>query len=152
MNEVINIDVSELANYIFVKNTKNCPILININSLKTQKELFFLLFDLFCKGLILMYGENNKMTLNTLQMEQFDEMKKKLKCANIQLNLVLYDKDTAELLDLIPSNMTENYEKTIITQSLAKIRGEKENLDLKEYIFNLYMNDMMYCINFDILR
>lgn len=152
MNAIHHIDVSELAKYIFVKNEKQSEIMINITCLKTQKELFFLLFDLFCKGLILMYGKDNRMTLNTLGMDQFEEVKQKLRCAHIQLSLVLYDKDTAELLDLIPNNMTDNHERTIITQSLAKIRAEKENLDLKEYVFHLYMNDILYCINFDILH
>ena len=152
MSQVKNIDVSELANYIFVHNIHDNDILININCLKTQKELFFLLFDLFCKGIILMYGENNRMTLNTLNMEQFDEVKRKLKCARIHLNLILYDKEMAELLDLIPKDMDDNYERNIITYSLAKIRAADDNIDLKEFVFQLFMNNTLYCIHFDILH
>ena len=152
MSQVKNMDVSELENYIFIHNTHDNQLLININCLKKQKELFFLLFDLFCKGLILMYGENNRMTLNTLGMEQFDEVKRKLKCAHIHLNLILYDKEMAELLDLIPKDMDDHYERNIITHSLGKIRSADENMDLKEYVFNLFMNETLYCINFDILH
>lgn len=152
MSKIKKIDIGDLANQIFLKNINESKLLININCLKTQKELFFLLFDLFCKGIILLYGENNRMTLNTLGMEQFDEIKKKFKFAFINLNLILYDKETAELLDLIPTDMDDNYERNIITHSLAKIRSEKDNIDLKDFVFHLFMNKTLYCISFDILH
>ena len=38
--QCLNINVNEVANYIFKINT-NKEIFINVNSLKTKKELFF---------------------------------------------------------------------------------------------------------------
>ncbi len=149
--QCLNINVNDLANYIFKINTDK-ELFININSLKTKKELFFLLFDIFCKGIILMYGENNKMKLNNLELYQFDEIKTKLKYAHISLNLITYDKDTAQILDLIPSNDQEIKERNIIQNSIDTIVKMPDDEDLMNYIFHLYMNDTLFCINFDILH
>lgn len=153
MNSVsyLNINVNELANYIFKINTDK-ELYININSLKTKKELFFFLFDIFCKGIILMYGKNNKMKLNNLELYQFEEIKTKLKYAHISLNLIIYDKETAQILDLIPLNDQEIKEKNIIQNSIDNIVKMSDNENLKNYIFHLYMNDNLFCINFDILH
>lgn len=147
----VNINVNELANYIFKINTEK-ELFININCLKTKKELFFFLFDIFCKGIILMYGENNRMKLNNLELHQFEEIKQKLKYAHIHLNLIIYDKDTAQLLDLLPASEDDIREKNIIQSSIDKIVAMNDNDNLTDYIFHLYMNDTLFCINFDILH
>lgn len=146
-----NIDITELAQYVF-KNESESSIFIKINCLKTTKELFFLLFDLFCKGLIILFGDNNRILLNKLDMDQFDKVRAKLKLAHVDLNLHLYDKETAILLDMIPSNSDDRFEKTIIQNSLNKIHQMGDNEDLKDYVFQLYMNEILYNINFDIIH
>lgn len=146
-----NIDITELAQYVF-KNETESSIFIKINCLKTTKELFFLLFDLFCKGLIILFGDNNRILLNKLDMDQFDKVRAKLKLAHVDLNLHLYDKETAILLDMIPSNLDDRFEKTIIQNSLNKIQQMGDNEDLKDYVFQLYMNETLYNINFDIIH
>lgn len=146
-----NIDITELAQYVF-RNESESPIFIEINCLKTKKELFFLLFDLFCKGLIILYGENNKILLNKLGMDQFDEVKAKLKLAHVDLNLTLYDKETAVILEMIPDMIDDRFEKTIIQKSLAQINGMSDDMDLKEYVFQLFMNETLFNINFDIIH
>ena len=146
-----NIDITELAQYVF-RNESESPIFIEINCLKTKKELFFLLFDLFCKGLIILYGENNKILLNKLGMDQFDEVKAKLKLAHVDLNLTLYDKETAVILEMIPADIDDRFEKTIIQKSLAQINGMSDDMDLKEYVFQLFMNETLFNINFDIIH
>ena len=146
-----NIDITELAQYVF-RNENEFPIFIEINCLKTKKELFFLLFDLFCKGLIILYGENNKILLNKLGMDQFDEVKAKLKLAHVDLNLTLYDKETAVILEMIPADIDDRFEKTIIQKSLAQINGMSDDMDIKEYVFQLFMNETLFNINFDIIH
>tara|TARA_B110000238_G_C15983177_1_gene376945 strand:+ start:353 stop:805 length:453 start_codon:yes stop_codon:yes gene_type:complete len=150
MTTRVNIDVSEVANYIF-KTNNNKEILLNVNSIKTTRDLFFFLFDIFCKGLIILYGENNKMKLNDLEPRQFDEMKDKLKYAHIRLNMEMYDKSTAILLDLLPDDEGFN-EKSIIKKSIDDILLMAENEELNRYTFKLYMNENLFCINFDIIH
>ena len=145
----LNINVEELANFIFKLNDDNNIIYIQTSSIKTKKDLFFFLFDLFCKGLILLYGKgSNRILLNELQMDQFDEIKRKLKYAHIYLNMEVYDKKTAQLLDYLPSSEVE--ERNIIKSSLAGILNMGDNEELSDYVFKLYMNDNLICINFDI--
>jgi hypothetical protein len=145
-----NIDVSEVANYIF-KTNNDKEILLNVNSIKTSRDLFFFLFDIFCKGLVILYGENNKMKLNDLQPYQFDEMKDKLKYAHIRLNMEMYDKNTAVILDLLPDNDGFD-ERSIIKKSIDDILLMTENEELNKYTFKLYMNEYLFCINFDIIH
>lgn len=149
---VKNIDIHELAAFIFLKNTEENQLYLHITSLKTKKQLFFLLFDLFCKGLILLYGSGNRLLLNKLDMSQFDELKRKLKCAHVNLILTLYDAKTAQLLDLLPSDVKDHQESSIIRSSLNKILEMDDDEDLVNYQFHLYMNDTLFCISFDIIH
>ena len=146
-----NIDITELAQYVF-QNENETPIFIEINCLKTKKELFFLLFDLFCKGLIILFGDNNKILLNKLGMDQFEVVKAKLKLAHVDLNLQLYDKETAVILEMIPTDVDDRFEKTIIQKSLAQINGMPDDADLTNYVFQLFMNETLFNINFDIVH
>lgn len=150
MAKVMNIDVNDLATFIFTQNTDNNQLYINITSLKTHKQLFFLLFDLFCKGLLMLYGSDNKLLLNKLEMSQFDEIRQRLKLAHIDLVMEQYDDSTAKLLDLIPEEDIPNKETAIIRSSLNAIHGMRDDADLKDYQFNLYMNDTLFCIHFDV--
>ena len=145
---VVNIEVDELAQYIF-KTNKNNHIYINIRCLKTTKELFFFLFDIFCKGVVLLYGKNNKTLLNNLQLYQFEEIKDKLRYAHIKLNLEIYEKDTAILLDLMK---TSDSEKMIIQQSIDDIINMNDDEDLTNYVFKIFMNESLFCIHFEIMR
>lgn len=145
----MRIDVDELATFIFKKNTENKELYLNIRSLKTTKELFFFLFDIFCKGIILLFGENNKMKLNSLEPYQFELIKENMKYAHILLTMTTYDESTAKLLDLIPENVKE---KNVIQDSINDITKMEENEPLTEYVFKLFMNETLFCINFDIIR
>lgn len=145
---VINIEVDELADYIFKTNQCN-QIYINVRCLKSTKELFFFLFDIFCKGIVLLYGKNKKTLLNNLQLYQFEEIKEKLRYAHIKLNLEIYNKDTAILLDMMKE---ANNEKMIIQQSIDDIINMNDNEDLSKYVFKIFMNESLFCIHFEIIR
>jgi ADP-glucose pyrophosphorylase len=148
---MLNIDVSEVAKYIFEINTEK-EIYLNVKSIKTSRDLFFFLFDIFCKGIIILYGENNKMKLNDLQPYQFDEIKQKLKFAHIKLNMEIFDIQTAVLLDLLPEEGDEYNQKNIIQKSIDYIMLMNDNEELNTYTFQLFMNDNLFCINFDIIH
>jgi hypothetical protein len=144
------IDVQDLANFIFVENKNNLNVIIEISSIKSNQELFFFLFDLLCKGLVLVYGENdsNQVCLNHLTIEQFEFMKTKFKNAHIKLNIVIYDHATAILLDLLD----ENYKKrNLIKESISKLESMETNEPLKDYIFNILIEDNLFCINFEVI-
>lgn len=146
-----SIDVQDLANFIFVANKNNSNIVIELSSITNNKDLFFFLFDLLCKGIVLVYGKDqaNKVCLNHLTIDQFEYIKKKFKNAHIQLHIIMYDVKTALLLDLIDENYAE---KNIIRESVSSLQLMDSNKELSEYIFYLIIDENLFCINFEIIQ
>lgn len=145
--EKISINVEDLARYIFKINTNN-KIFLDINSIKTNKELFFFYFDLFCKGLIITFSESNTLLLNKLTEEDFYKIKKKFELAHIKLNMSIYDVETAYLIDICEKK-TDLTEKEIIEKSIERLKNMNDNLELKEYEFNIYINGIINVISFE---
>ena len=138
------IDVARVAEYIFKKNVDS-TMYLEVNSLKTTKELFFFLFDIFCKGLILMFGEQNQVELNTLTAEQFAKVGEKLRYAHIKLCIDSYPRDTAEMLDLINKDSSS---KMILDESLQKINESDDNESLESYRINILMDNSFHQVSF----
>ena len=145
--EKICINVENLARYIFQTNNTN-KIFLDIKSIKTNKELFFFYFDLFCKGLVITFSEGNTLLLNKLTEEDFYKIKKKFELAHIKLNISIYDIDTAYLIDICESK-TNLKEKEIIEKSIEKLKDMDDNLQLKDYEFNIYINGIINVISFE---
>lgn len=142
-----NIDVDQLAFYIFTENDGK-EIFLDIQSIKTNKDLFFFCFDLFCKGLVILFGTENKLLLNMLTSENFDEIRRKLKYAHIHLKTLNYDVELAELLDIV--NKDTLNERNVLVESIDNLKGMEEQLELSEYIFNIYLNNTVMQIFFEI--
>jgi hypothetical protein len=142
-----NINIEELANYIFCIN-ENTEIILDIKSLKTNKEFFFFCFDLFCKGLVLLFGENNKLLLNNLTENQFDIIKLKFKYAHIFLHTEIYDIETAHLIDIIDKDKQDA--RQFLLDSIDNLKRLDDNLDIKEYNFNILLNDNVISLCFTI--
>lgn len=142
-----NIDVDQLAFYIFTENDGK-EIFLDIQSIKTNKDLFFFCFDLFCKGLVILFGTENKLLLNMLTSENFDEIRRKLKYAHIHLKTLNYDVELAELLDIV--NKDTLNERNVLVESIDHLKGMEEQLELSEYIFNIYLNNTVMQIFFEI--
>jgi hypothetical protein len=145
--EKISINVEDLARYIFEINTNN-KIFLDINSIKTNKELFFFYFDLFCKGLIITFSESNTLLLNKLTEEDFYKIKKKFELTHIKLNMSIYDVETAYMIDICEKK-TDLKEKEIIEKSIERLKDMDDNLELKEYEFNIYINGIINVISFE---
>tara|TARA_Y100000389_G_scaffold109924_1_gene107029 strand:- start:6904 stop:7353 length:450 start_codon:yes stop_codon:yes gene_type:complete len=145
--EKISINVEDLARYIFEINTNN-KIFLDINSIQTNKELFFFYFDLFCKGLIITFSESNTLLLNKLTEEDFYKIKKKFELAHIKLNMSIYDVETAYMIDICEKK-TDLKEKEIIEKSIERLKDMDDNLELKEYEFNIYINGIINVISFE---
>lgn len=124
-------------------------------SVKTNKELFSFCFQLFCNGLVLLYGDGQKVLLNALSMEQLDTIRKKLKCAHIHVKIATYDLDTAYLLDIVEKptssqNQPRPNEGSVLAKSMAAIRTQGENDALEDYALTLMMYGNVMQIHFEI--
>jgi hypothetical protein len=144
----MNINIQDLAHYIFQTNIKEQnEIFLDIKTLKTNKELFFFCFELFCKGLIILYGNSqNKLLLNQVTMEQFDVIKERLRYAHIKLHIHVYEQSTAEIMDLISTSD----ERDVICETIDKLVSSEEDKQIEDYTFNIMINGVVYVIYFTI--
>ena len=110
--------------------------------------MFFFYFDLFCKGLVITFSDENTLLLNKLTEDDFYKIKKKFELAYIKLNMTIYDIETAYLIDICEKKHDLN-EKDIIEKSIEKLKNMDDNLDLIQYEFNIYINGIINVISFE---
>lgn len=137
------ISYEELANFLFLQNTDNKHVVLNLD-LPNSKELFFLCYDLFLKGLVMMFGENDRVEIQKISLDKFFDLKNKMKCADIECNLQVVPVDTCPAD--IPCLTTQNY------LNLLTIDMGSNNLPLSDYKFELQTPDNIYKISFDIVH
>ena len=154
-----------------VYDNKECKV--TIHNVESSKMLFNLCFDIFCKSLVILYGtrtpsgrtestaNNACLNLNTLTDTQLDFVRKKLERINIKARTLMYDIETARMLDIIDAdtdNCTPPLESrapsgrmNLLQQSLVKIHRQPDDLELKEYIIQLWVSDNIIELSFEII-
>jgi hypothetical protein len=142
----IGINIEDLATFVFKTNEEK-NVILEVNSLRTVKELFYLCFDLFCKGLVILFGVNNKLVLNKLRENQIEEVRNKLLDVHINTNVVQYSKDTAILVDLLDQNMSVE---KVLQNSINKISDMGDDMCLDEYEFEMLIGELFMTISFNI--
>ena len=149
--------IYDISKHIFKHNDEGHEMLLGLEkSVKTNKELFSFCFQLFCNGLVLLYGDGHKVLLNALSMEQLDTIRAKLKCVHIHVKIATYDLDTAYLLDMVEKpNSPQNQpprpnEGAVLAKSMAAIRTQGENDALEDYALTLMMHGNVMQIHFEI--
>ena len=145
--------MDHLVNTIFINNRFNNEVRFELNNNMTSKELAHFLHSLFIKGLILLFGYNNQITLNFVTMEQIDKVREKLKMAHVNVRITLFDKQTAVDLEYIPESVPDNIplEIFIMRHNQMELGQKPDNLNLKDYIFKKYLNDKLICITFEVI-
>ena len=75
-----------LARVIFVEASPDSSIEISLPSVRCAKELFFLLLDLFIRGLLMLFSRpaTNGVAVHDITAEQFDTLSSKLRVAGIE--------------------------------------------------------------------
>jgi hypothetical protein len=155
----LNVDmhINDLASFMFIKNKNNAIIELSLGGIQNNKDLFFFCLDLFCKGLVHLFGDNGKVHVDQLTMEQFAIVKQKMSLAGIDviLNIIRLPKDihveyeTNLDSDVSPPDIKEH--PTAI--NISEIDSELDsNKPMSEYIFKLKMHDIVYNINFQLVH
>jgi hypothetical protein len=128
------INMNDLAEILFIKNVDNDSITISIsgNGLKNTKDIFSFYLNIMIKGLVILYGVDNQLIVKDITMDQFNVIKAKMRCANIECHL--------EVIPLDTLNETEEQEEQ---------EQEEENMKLIDYHFDLQLPEYMYRIRFD---
>lgn len=139
MNRMLNVDmhINDLADFMFIKNVNNAEIYLELGGLEDIKDLFYFCLDLFCKGLVYMFGQDGKVNIELITIEQFYQVKQKMLLAGIIVNLS-YE-------EIVNNNINQN---TAI--NLDEIEKDENNLNLKDYEFTITTDKLVYKINFDL--
>jgi hypothetical protein len=132
----VDVDINQLAHFVFVRNVDDAVVEVSLEGLSTSKDLFYFCLDLFCKGLVLMFGDaNDQVNLASLSLEDFQKLQKRMLLAGIKVHL--------------------NVEETNSSQpkvDIGEIELMPENLNISEYVFKVQMPSMMYKVSFEMVH
>lgn len=158
----IETDIDSLVEYIFVKNKNDAIIELTLGGIEDNKDLFYFCLDLFCKGLVILFGDDRKSVIvNTINMDQFAIIKKKMHNAGIDVTLDIVtecndimNEDYSNDKDYPPDiPVASIYPK--INVSIANNTQDLNNNDLllKDYKFDIHLTEMLlYRISFNLFH
>ena len=127
--------LENFANFVFLENINNLKVHLELGGVLHNKDLFFFLFDLFCKGLALTFGgEKRTVELNSLSEENIEVIKMKMALAGIKVT-VIFDPEINE----------------VVTSNIIDIEAGEDNLPLESYIYKLQTKTCNYMILFKIV-
>lgn len=159
-----NVNYEELIKHIY-ENNKRKRIVIQTESINTTKDLFYFCLDLFCKGLLYLFGdENNRVRIDTMTLSQIQEVIDKLGYTGIMT--IIHVENTSNFMKIKDEHgytvddlsLTQNNDVSItspsqfVQGSLNNIKNQPDNQDLGLYKFHLVNKDMIYIIHFEIKR
>lgn len=140
----VELEIDELANFMFKRNENNIVLELSLGGIENNKDLFYFILDLFCKGLVLMFGNGtNSVDVDTITYDNFLSIKEKMLCAGIQVNMEYYPND-------IPLNNEDPSKKTIINTD--EINEASDDKPLNEYVFKLLSLKNQYIISFSLVH
>jgi hypothetical protein len=147
----VDMEIDDLANFLFTKNINNITTGLSLGGIADNKDLFFFCLDLFCKGLVIMFGEGkNSVSIDSITTEQFIKLQSKMLCAGIKVNLHTLPLDID--VDITVSTEDEGNEKTFSILNIEELTNAPNDKPLSEYEFKLINHDMMYVVNFNLVH
>ena len=140
----VDMNINDLSDFLFKKNEFNKQIDLSINGIENTKDLFCFCLDIMCKGLVLLFGKDQKVALNDLTLDDFEQVNTKMKCAGIKCYLQTYPVEVQPetLLDLWTQNLL----------NVQKVRSSDDNMNLKDYHFDIQTNEYIYKISFELIH
>lgn len=140
METQVEAHINDLAKFLFLVN-KDSSIYLSLHGIEDNKDMFYFCVDLFSKGLILLFGENNRVEINSITYDQFSLVKQKLGKAGIKVYLATYEDIPID--DERPGTHQIN---------IPQIQNLPNNLPLKEYVFILRSNNQVYQVSFELFH
>jgi len=113
---------------------------LTLNGIENNKDFFYFCIDLFCKGLVILFGKDNRVEITDITMEQFMLLQKKMMNAGIKVHLDMYE-------DIPPNEDTKTESAHI---NLHHIESLPNDLTLDEYAFVLRTHQYVYKVNFSL--
>jgi hypothetical protein len=146
----VDMHINDLATFMFLKNVNNAIVELSLGGVENNKDFFYFCLDLFCKGLVILFGENGKVNVESLTQEQFAIIKQKMSLAGIDVKLDVFieQQTTISLLDEAPPDVDPI--KTSI--NFNEIDMDDDNKPLSDYVFRLKMDNLLYNIHFETIH
>lgn len=130
-------EIGDFAEIMFTKNENNYPVPINFQGIENNKDLFLCFMDLFCKGLIICYGNGNRsINFDDLDLDKFKYIKTKMANAGIIINM-----NVIKVEYLLTTSINSN-----------EIERQLDDLPLESYHFKIYNNFFIYDMSFELHR
>ena len=149
------VDDNSFVNMVFKNNPKPLKYYDVTFEAKDSLDLFENLLDIFTKGCVILYGENNKVNLNKLNMDDFNNLNMYFNSFGINLHFKInhisqISKIDNYVYDYKPINQNEIdklYLDKIDQSDLVNYKFCKTN-KLVDYKYQLRSDDLMYIIYF----
>lgn len=138
----VDMKIDHLAEFMFTKNTNNAQLQLSLGGIENNKDLFFFCLDIFCKGLVLMFGNgSNSVNVEDITMDNFSAIREKMLCAGIDVKLTVY-----------PADIDDENPVQQPAINLDDINSNDNDLPLQEYEFKVTTPTMIYIISFNIVH
>lgn len=134
----VDMHINDLASVVFKYNVNDLSLMLSLHGLENHKDLFYFCVDLFCKGLVMMYGNGNSVEIATITQEQFEFLRKKMRNAGIDVKLEVHP-DTSN-------------DSNIASLNFAAIESLPDDLDVSDYSFELRTSNLVYNVNFHMIH
>ena len=147
----VDMEIDDLASFLFTKNINNITTELSLGGIADNKDLFFFCLDLFCKGLVILYGQGKRsVSIDSITQEQFNRLQSKMLCAGIKVCLAILPLDID--IDIRVTTEDECNEKTISVLNIEELNNAPNDKPLPEYEFKLISHDLMYVVNFNLVH
>jgi hypothetical protein len=139
----MTMDLDNFTNYLFLENEGLAYL--DIQGLENTKDMFCFCLDLFCKGLVILYGnEEKRVYVEMMTYDQFLVVATKMKRAGILVHMSL---DPVE-----DGSETIEERRRHLSETTSGLQNMSPQLPLKEYIFELKTIQHVIRISFELIR
>ncbi len=136
----VEVPVESLAEFIFAKNVNDAAIELSLHGLENGKDFFYFCLDLFCKGLIVLFGNGQThVNIQDVTPQQFELFRDKFRLAGINT-----------VLDILPPDVSIGPDELYINSK--ELQDEDDNLQLKDYKFILKSHQATYIVYFELFH
>lgn len=163
-------NISNLSKKIFLNEIKPFKsIQVEFDNTEDESELFQSLVSIFTEGMILLFGKNGKVNLEEITNDEFLKVIQYFRSFGIQINVhKFYIKQIEFMENNMASNNLIKYHYSLNkpqlsdeeikniypelpTPDLMKNYKHTDSKDLKDYKYQLRVNDSVYIIYFECL-
>lgn len=135
----VDMHINDLAEFMFLRNMNDAKLGLTLGGIEDNKDLFYFCLDLFCKGLVMLFGQGvNKVNVDDITMDQFVLLHKKMLNAGIQVFLDVHE-------DLPDDSEATSHP----CLNLADIQEQPSHMPLSDYKFILRALNMVYQVSFE---